>query len=451
TALGFISLLTAPGTSIKNMGFFLGFGVMIAMIFSLFFIPAALSFFNNAEITPGSAQSETHERHHAFLDHLTDRFTSLVIAKKNFIIVSAAALLVFSGLGIFRVQVEADQIKYFKDNNIFVKDTRAIERHLGGVVSLDVIIEGREPDKIKQPEILQAIWDFQKFCEKQELVSYTFSIADYIRRINYVMHDNNAAYERIPGQTEMVEGEKISGQNQIAQYLLLYEMSGGNSIDSLADSAYSRARISVRLKRTDTQSLKIFLAEIYPYIKTGFPGNVEVKYTNHFVRNKMSELIVQSQTRSLAALLVMILAVMSIMFKSPAAGILTTIPILLAVLLNFAVMWISGVTLNIGTSIIASVGMGVGIDYAIHYYSRFRELYNKFSDYNKTAAQALRETAKPIMSNALAVGTGFLVLIFSEYSVIANMGWIISLSMITTAVFTLTILPALILIIEPKI
>ena len=95
--------------------------------------------------------------------------------------------------------------------------------------------------------------------------------------------------------------------------------------------------------------------------------------------------------------------------------------------------------------------MGVGIDYAIHYFSRFKLMYLSTKDYNKSIVLALQGTGKAILSNAAAVGIGFLVLILSEYYIIVSMGWLISLSMFTTALCSLIILPALIVIFKPKI
>jgi len=55
------------------------------------------------------------------------------------------------------------------------------------------------------------------------------------------------------------------------------------------------------------------------------------------------------------------------------------------------------------------------------------------------------------LSNAFAVGLGFLVLLFSEYLVIANVGWIVAVSMFTTALGSLVVLPALLSIIRPAV
>jgi predicted RND superfamily exporter protein len=192
------------------------------------------------------------------------------------------------------------------------------------------------------------------------------------------------------------------------------------------------------------------IGKIDIYVAENMQEHITVKYTNHYVRYILQNLIVQSQVNSLIMVLVTIFILLTIIFRSPVAGIFTATPVFIAILFNFAVMWLTGVTLNIGTSIIASVGMGVGIDYAIHYFTRFKAAFKHIPDHEKAVLTAIRGTGRAIIANALAVGTGFLVLLLSEYHIIVNVGWITALSMLTTAVSSLVVLPALIIIFKPK-
>jgi len=466
TALGFVSLISAPGVSIKNTGIFLAFGVMVAMIFSLLFIPAITSFYRSRKHSPERPQitDQSHSRFHDIAEKI-----GLKILAHKFIVAGVALIfLAASILGVFHIQVESDEVRYFKPENPFRLATEHLQERLGGVTSLDIILETQEPDGMKNPEILRAIWDVQKFCEQDELVSYSLAVTNFIKRINYVLHDNDPAYDRLPEQTETIsfeayqevngkevlveQTEEVRGVDQVAQFLLLYEMGGGESLDGYVDDTYQQARISVRLKDMSSRRLLRLLEKLKPYIKAHLPETLTVHYSNHYIRVVMMGLIIDSQIISLLTVLITITLLMSLMFRSLIVGIMTATPVLIAVLFNFAVMWLSGVTLNIGTSIIASVGMGVGVDYAIHYFSRFRRLFAQgHTSYDEALVQAIAETSKAILSNAAAVGLGFLVLLFSEYRVVASIGWITALSMFTTALGSLTILPALLAIVKPKI
>ncbi len=468
TGLGFLSLLTAPGISIRNMGVFLAFGVFIAMIYSLLFIPAMISFFRiKKERSPSG--SPTHVDG-ASENRFEARITPIAnwIVRHNHVVASVAfIMLLLSILGIFKIQVESDEVRYLKKGNEFRAATENIQENLGGITSLDIVIEGEQENSLKQPLLLKKIEALQRFCEQDELVSYSLSLVDLLKRINFVLHDNNPQYDRLPNEEETVkrisyeminerEVEKetevvVSGYQQISQFLLLYEMSGGDSTGQYVDTPYQTTRISVRLKDMSSQQLKALVLKLKSYIKEHFPPTVKVDYANHYIRVVMMDLIIDSQIYSLLTVLVTITILMSIMFRSPIIGVFTGLPVFIAVLFNFAIMWAFDITLNIGTSIIASVGMGVGIDYSIHYFTRFRLLYRQTDDYMGSLVRAISGTSRAILSNAAAVGIGFMVLLFSEYGVIANIGWITAVSMFTTATGSLVLLPSLLAIFKPKI
>ncbi|GAK58579.1 hypothetical protein U27_05553 [Candidatus Vecturithrix granuli] len=186
TALGFISLLSAPGVSIRNMGVYLAFGVMVAMMFSLWFIPALTSFYRSKKIRSGQPSENAPTAQTSLFYGIAGKI-GLATVKHRFLIVGVALVfLLFSFLGMLHVQVESDEVRYFKPQNPFRQATEYIQNALGGITSLDIIIEGQNPDAIKQPPILKAIQELQQFCEQQELVSYSLSLADLIKRINYV-------------------------------------------------------------------------------------------------------------------------------------------------------------------------------------------------------------------------------------------------------------------------
>ncbi|MDY0095141.1 MAG: efflux RND transporter permease subunit [Candidatus Vecturithrix sp.] len=467
TALGFISLLSAPGVSIRNMGLYLAFGVMVAMMFSLWFIPVLTSFYRSTKIRTGQQWLKASASQASTFHGIAEKIGLMTVKHRVLIVSAALSLLLLSFLGMLHVQVESDEVRYFKPQNPFRQATEYIQNALGGITSLDIILEGQEPNIIKQPRMLKAIQNLQQFCEQQELVSYSLSLADLLKRINYTLHNNDPDFDRLPEEAETViystyetrEGqdllvektEQVSGFEQVAQFLLLYEMGGGDMTDEYVDNNYQRTRITVRLRDMSSQRLTRLLAQLTPYIDAYFPDDVNVRYSNHYIRFVMQGLIIKSQIYSLLTVLVAILLLMSLIFRSFAAGFITSMPVFIAVLLNFAVMWLTGIALNIGTSILGSVGMGVGIDYAIHYFSRFRLLFGQAQAYDEAIIQAVAETARPILSNAVAVGLGFLVLFFSEYQVLANVGWITALSMFTTALSSLIVLPALLSLLKPSV
>ena len=178
---------------------------------------------------------------------------------------------------------------------------------------------------------------------------------------------------------------------------------------------------------------------------------IQYRWAGDYIRIVNGAIIIDSQIISLATATIIIWLLLALIFKSLLTGALLSVPVIIAIFLNFVVMWAFGVSLNPATSIVASVGMGVGIDYAIHYYSRFKKLYQMSSDFTPSLIDAAVQSSSGIIMNALSVGVGFLVLAFSKYTIIRHMGLIVAFSMVTSAIGALTILPALLAIFKPKI
>ncbi len=224
TGLGFASLLASPGISIKNMGLFLTAGVMFAMIFSLFLIPMILSFSGSSKpVSPKKPKkAKAYDGENPIYLKTVKRISKRIIRFKKTIAAVSGLFLLISIIGVLNVEVESDEIQYFKKNNPLRQATDKIEKDLGGIVSLDIILEGEKSDTMKNPEVLEFIKKMQNYLNKHELVSYSVSIADYIERMNFVIHDNDKDFNRLPGKIEIVDGEKIPGTFQTAQLLLLY-------------------------------------------------------------------------------------------------------------------------------------------------------------------------------------------------------------------------------------
>jgi len=133
-------------------------------------------------------------------------------------------------------------------------------------------------------------------------------------------------------------------------------------------------------------------------------------------------------------------------------GIVVTSPILLTVLINFAVMGFLNVPLDNATMMIASIAIGIGIDYSIHFSSRLKEeLKGRNTTELKALDKTLETTGQAIIINALTVALGFIILMGSNMLPMQRFGWLIALTMGVSAWASLTYLPALILFTKSKL
>ena len=154
----------------------------------------------------------------------------------------------------------------------------------------------------------------------------------------------------------------------------------------------------------------------------------------------------RGQLQSLALAVVFVLVLMVVISKSLTYGVFCTIPVSLTVVLNFGIMGWFKVPLDVASATIASIAIGIGIDYAIHLFQRYKEELA----IGKCAEEAIRitisNTGQAIFYNAVAVGLGFFVLTFASMPALARMGWLIALTMFFSSTASMTVLPALLLV-----
>ncbi len=169
------------------------------------------------------------------------------------------------------------------------------------------------------------------------------------------------------------------------------------------------------------------------------------------VLKRMEEELVPSQVLSLFLALVLVAIALGFIFRSFALGLIGIIPISLTILVNFAVLGYFKIGLDSFTSMVASVAIGLGIDTDVHFISAFKREFLKLGDELKALKKTLSTTGVAILINALAVGLGFGILIFAGGQHMRRFGGLVALTLILSAVFTFTVLPALIMLVKPRI
>lgn len=164
----------------------------------------------------------------------------------------------------------------------------------------------------------------------------------------------------------------------------------------------------------------------------------------------MEQELVPTQIKSLLAALLFVLVLLAIIHRSALVALIAIVPISLTILVNFGVMGYLGIGLDSFTAMIASIAIGLGIDTDIHFISRYRDELITYGDKLKALQETVKTTGMSILINALAVGLGFLVLLFAGGQHIRRFGGLTSLTVLVSATLTLTLLAVLIVWLKPE-
>ena len=443
TAAGFFSFIMMGMVPLEMMGLFIAVGILYAMFVSLTLVPAMLYLMPvkaSKKLIRASQESGLQKA------GIIARGLSLIGQwvsrnhEKTLLITSALTFIAAAGASLVYVQ-DAYIANFQHDSEIVLADHEINQRFVGSY-QRNILLEAESADAFYDPQLLKNIWEFQQEAEQVDGIGGSISIADFIRRMHRVMNEDRAEMAKIPDSSDL-----------IAQYLLLYSFSGApDDFAEVVDSEYRQANIRIFCtsdnfidgSHVEAQVGRLAHKYFDPVgLQWSIAGNAHVGY----VQTKM---ITDNLRFNIMATVLTIFIFAWAMMRSLIAGLFVMVPVLAAVILNFAIMGVTGVTIGWGSSMFTSVAICIGVDYAIHLIYKVKHEYERSQNIEEVLPLSLATTGKTIFFNAIVVVAGFMVLLASQMPPNQQMGLLVSIAMLSSFMATLTVLPALIMTARPK-
>lgn len=271
-----------------------------------------------------------------------------------------------------------------------------------------------------------------------------------MKELEKLFNFNGIDYYEVPYDLDKYPAATREGlANLVSQYLLLYS----GQLDRFSDDqlAPKTIRMQVQLRCHDTHKIKEIITEAQDYAKANFPaGYTLVPTGNGEMEVSMTDMVISSQITSILFSIVMVFVIIAVSFRSPVAGLLGAIPLAFTIILNFMTMGFTGIQLDLVTSIIASVAIGVGIDYTIHFMESYKAERAKSDNVEEVTMRTFAVSGLGIVTNALAVGLGFLVLLLSSFQILRCIGLLVAIVMFSSSFLAMTVIPGVLNAFDPK-
>jgi hypothetical protein len=116
----------------------------------------------------------------------------------------------------------------------------------------------------------------------------------------------------------------------------------------------------------------------------------------------------------------------------------------------FGYMALQNIGVDVNTLPVASIAIGIGVDYGIYIYGRLREEFCKSGDLNQAIIATITTTGKAVTFTVITIAGGVFIWYYSFIRFQAEMGLLLTLVTIFHLLGALLFLPALIVIIKPK-
>jgi uncharacterized protein len=431
TMAGFFALSWTEVIFIREFGIFVGLGVMFAWIVTMLFLPALVILWKAPRPRFGLLVSDLISRFMGLLGRVAGHGKTVVLAVLALMVIG----LVYTQQNL---TVDNQVIGYFEPDSRIRQDDAAINANFGGSTVVSFLLESKEVDAFKQPQVMLAVEKLQQQLNNDPLVGFTVSPVNFIERMHQVLSagegetSGSAADYRLPSDLT---------QPMLAQYYLLYENANGQDLFDVVDRRFSNGRILTVLHSDRSSEVGAVIERVMDEARNVLPAGVSIRAAGYGeILVSTTDAVVGGQIQSLLLAVVLIALMVVAILRSLRLGLLALLPLLFTLVGVFTLMALTGTALDIGTSIIAAISFGIGIDYAIHTIAALR--LSKGQDQAELVANALQYCGKPILINTLALGFGFLVLTLSGYQALVNLGYFISLTMLFSALFALLVLPA---------
>ena len=436
TAAGFASMSFAPIKSIAHSGVYSAFGVLAAFAMSLTLLMALLSFGRQEPRTktrPGSAGEERVQRALAAI-------AAFNVRRRREILAAFGLVFVFSIAGMTQLIVDSNWLDDFSYEMPIKAITERVDRVMGGTSNVIYLFDAGEEDGIKNPAVLRDIERVQEMADEQDwLVRKTYSIVDILKDLNQAFHGGDPAWYKLPETRELV-----------AQYLILYEMSGGEEAEELVSSDYRHASLELRNKLAMTSHTAKLVQTIEARLEARPLEASEVSMTGiGALWLVLLDYIVSSNIQSFLLAFGVIALMMISIFRSVKTGLISMLPNLSPVLLTLGVMGWLGVPLDYSKVMIAAVAIGIAVDDTIHMVSRYRHEFLVHGDYAVALRIAMQGVGRALLITSTALVSGFLVFLFSVMDSQAMFGTLLATTIITALIADFLLMPALVLTFQP--
>ena len=432
TAGGLLSFVFSGLAPVAHFGIAGPMGVLFALLFTLTLLPALLVLLPvpSGRVVAPSA--------------LMTRCADLASRHPRHVVVSGFIVAGVFGIGIARLDFGHDPLSWFPATHPVREGLTAMEDNLGGSQAYDILVDTGAMDGVREPELLHAIDDFQRWSESVTdgpvAVAKSIAVPDAIKEINQALHAGAKSYYVVPDDELLV-----------AQELFLFESSPSDDIEDLTDRHFQTARITLRVGEHDGIEGVSFIARVADALEEFIGSLAHTVITGGAaVTARTYSEILPSMAKSYAFALLAITPLIMLLLRSVRRGLIAMAPNVLPILMTLGLMGWLGIALDISSMMIAAIVIGVAVDdtiHIVHGISRDRAA-------SETAAEAIHKTlattGRAIAYTTLILAFGFAVNAFSTMANLVHTGMLTTFAIVCAFVFDVTVTPALLVLTDKR-
>ena len=445
-AAGFLVLLFAKIALIQQVAIFMSFW-MTTVALSGVLTPILCSYLPIHSASEAWGERKTSM---SLLDHCCTATTRFAMGSGRFVVAGlcvAAFMFCAWMAGHSKIGDPTPGTPLLWPDHPYNRDQELIDRTFDASSENYMLFYEGQKESVYDPIVLTTFEMFARHMQAElpDIYKSASSIVSIIKMYNLIYHDGDRIWYTLPRNEMLLTGLIGLIREQFDPYTL------GRFIDV---TDLERAQLTLFFADHTSHNLQRIKEAARKFFETHPMATERGEFKLAGGRVGMEMAVNDEMTRSHllidSTVLFAIFILCALFYRSLLAGLMLTVPLILANLLAFAYMAMANIGLSINTLPIAAVGVGVGVDFAIYIYSRCIEEFPHRNGYADTIMTAVRTSGKAVVYTGMTMILPIITWYFiSDLKFQAQMGFFLAVIMLTNLVLAVTLHPLMLVTFKP--
>jgi hypothetical protein len=453
TAASLLSFLAGDMLPTRTMGIFGAIGVIMALFYTLALLPSIIAIvpLKKRSIDDNVNDDGEHTEKPSFIltavDKLISQFSHLGVNHAKAVVGVSAFLTVLAAAGVMQAKFSHDPVSWYPDGHVLKQAIELVDAEMDGTMNAYVLVTTPEENGLKEPKVLKGIENIENVIKsyhyKDARAVDATSILSVIKETHQSLNYNNPDFYQIPDNRDLV-----------AQEILMFE-SGSDDLENYADFDFQTARIDIQLAWGNVLNYRGYTAglnqAISEQLKADGLENLTFKVVGLLpIFGDTLNVLLESTIESYILAFVMVFILMIMLMGNLRGGLIAFAPNIFPILATVGFMGWFNIPLNIITSTIGCVIIGISVDDTIHFMHHFKRYSQQYDDIKIVIHKTLQTCGRAIVFTSVVLVGGFIVHLTGELSTNKEFGWLLSLAIIIALFANLILAPALMMLFWKK-
>lgn len=443
-AIGFAVFAFTKSSILKEFGVVAGLSIMAIFFISFILLPSVLS------LLPAPKPVQLKYLYSKGINSFLAKLTVWVFNFRKPVLIITALILVVAIAGIFRLKTVGYIVDDLPKKDKIYRDLSYFEQNFKGIMPLEIVVASKKKSGLRSLSDFEKVDSLSQFISTQKEMNRPLSVSEGLKFAKQGFYELDSTQYIMPNS---FDGAFVTDYLRPGKDTSAKDNNFNTMMRSFMDSTRRSTRISVSMADVGTQRLPVLLNDIQAKANQLFDTtSYSVTLTGTSITFlEGSRFIINGLKESILWAFLLIAVCMLYLFRSIRILICSLIPNVIPLVITAGVMGWVGVPLKPSTVLIFSVALGIAVDITIRFLVNYRQELKAFdNDVPATVKSTIQHTGLSIVYTALVLTAGFIIFCGSKFGGTLALGWLTSLTLLTSTLTNLVLLPILILMTAPK-